>query len=61
MSWGCAVRINDATQRASALVEHLDGQIEEVPITLGVRNDTDTQITSGLKAGDRVVLAAGNS
>jgi HlyD family secretion protein len=55
------VRINETTQRASVLVAHLDGQIAEVPITLGLRNDTDTQVTSGLKAGDRVVLASGNS
>jgi HlyD family secretion protein len=50
------IRIDRATQQAFATLERTPGQYEEVPITLGLRNETESQILSGLNAGDRVVL-----
>lgn len=34
-----------------------DGQVERVPVTIGLSNDTDLEILSGLKAGDSVVVS----
>jgi multidrug efflux pump subunit AcrA (membrane-fusion protein) len=33
-----------------------DGGRRKVPVTLGIGNGTRTQVTAGLKAGDKVVL-----
>ncbi|NWG15587.1 MAG: HlyD family efflux transporter periplasmic adaptor subunit [Chloroflexi bacterium] len=49
------VRIDRATQQAYVTVER-PGGFEEVPVQLGLRNDTDSQIVNGLEAGQRVVL-----
>ncbi len=49
------IRIDRATQQAYVTVER-PGGFEEVPVQLGLRNDTTSQIVSGLEAGQRVVL-----
>jgi multidrug efflux pump subunit AcrA (membrane-fusion protein) len=45
------------TNAGSDYVEVLDSQgaVQQVPVTTGAANDTLTQITSGLKAGDQVI------
>jgi HlyD family secretion protein len=50
------IRIDRATQQAYVTIQRSDGAFEEVPIELGVRNETDSQIISGLEAGQKVVL-----
>jgi HlyD family secretion protein len=49
------IRIDRLTQQAYATVER-DGAYVEVPITLGLRNETDSQIVTGAAEGQRVVL-----
>lgn len=50
------IRIDRATQRAYVTIQHEDGSFEEVEVQLGLRNETNSQIVSGLSAGQRVVL-----
>lgn len=49
------IRLDRATQQAYATVER-GSQYMEVPVQLGLRNETDSQIVSGLEAGQPVVL-----
>lgn len=50
------IRIDRETQQAFVTVRHDDGTFEEIPVTLGLRNETRTQIVNGLDAEQRVVL-----
>jgi HlyD family secretion protein len=50
------LRIDRAIQQAYVTVERATGRFEEVPVTLGLRNETESQIVEGLEAGQRVVL-----
>jgi HlyD family secretion protein len=50
------IRIDRLTEDAFVTVQKPDGQFEEIPVVLGLRNDTESQIISGLEAGQRVVL-----
>lgn len=50
------IRIDRDTQQAYATVERAAGLFEEAPIQLGLRNETESQITEGLADGQRVVL-----
>ncbi|MBW4435553.1 MAG: efflux RND transporter periplasmic adaptor subunit [Pleurocapsa minor GSE-CHR-MK-17-07R] len=50
------IRIDRATQDAFVTIEDANGAFQEVPITLGLRNETTSQIAEGLEEGDRVVL-----
>jgi HlyD family secretion protein len=50
------IRIDRATQQAYVTIRRTDGAFEEIPVTLGVRNETDSQIISGIEAGQKVVL-----
>jgi HlyD family secretion protein len=50
------LRIDRATQQAYVTVERGTGRFEEVPVTLGLRNETESQIVEGIEAGQRVVL-----
>lgn len=50
------IRIDRTTQQAFATIQRPDGQFEEVKIELGLRNETHSQVLSGLEAGQRVVL-----
>jgi HlyD family secretion protein len=49
------IRIDRATQRAFVTRER-PGGFEEIEVTLGLRNETISQITGGLEKGERVVL-----
>lgn len=50
------IRIDRATQDAFVTIENEAGDFEEVQVELGLRNETETEITSGLEAGQRAVL-----
>lgn len=50
------IRIDRATQQAYVTIQREDGRFEEVEVELGLRNETHSQIISGLEAGQRVVL-----
>lgn len=50
------IRIDRATQQAYVTIQRPDGAFEELPVALGVRNETDSQIVRGLEAGQSVVL-----
>ncbi len=49
------IRIDRETQQAFVTIPRGDA-FEEVPVTLGLRNETQTQIVDGLDEGQRVVL-----
>lgn len=50
------IRIDRSTQQAFVTVETNSGTFDDVLVELGVRNETESQIVSGLEAGTRVVL-----
>ena len=50
------LRIDRATQQAFVTIERSTGRFEEVPVELGLRNETESQIVEGIEAGQRVVL-----
>ncbi|MEO8609618.1 MAG: HlyD family efflux transporter periplasmic adaptor subunit [Chloroflexota bacterium] len=50
------IRIDRATQQAYVTIRRADGAFEEIPVELGVRNETDSQILGGIEAGQKVVL-----
>lgn len=50
------IRIDRGTQEAFVTVQRENNRFEEIEVTLGLRNETQTQIVSGLEDGDRVVL-----
>jgi multidrug efflux pump subunit AcrA (membrane-fusion protein) len=55
------IRIDRTTQQAFVTVAREDGTFEEIPVTLGLRNDTTSQILSGLDDEQRVVLVPRNA
>ncbi len=50
------IRIDRATQQAFVTVQDDAGQFIDQAVVLGVRSETETQIVSGLEAGQQVVL-----
>ncbi|MBZ0290872.1 MAG: HlyD family efflux transporter periplasmic adaptor subunit [Anaerolineae bacterium] len=50
------IRIDRATQQAYVTIRRTDGGFEEIPVVLGVRSETDSQVVSGIAAGQQVVL-----
>jgi RND family efflux transporter MFP subunit len=50
------VRLDRLAGKAYATVQQPDGRYEEVELTLGLRNDTYSEVRSGLAAGDTVAL-----
>lgn len=52
------IRIDRTTQQAFVTVVTDAGELEDVPIALGVRSETESQILDGLEAGQRVVLVS---
>lgn len=50
------IRIDRTTQQAYATIRRPDGKFEEVPVVLGLRNETVSEIVSGLSVGQQVVL-----
>jgi HlyD family secretion protein len=49
------IRIDRDTQQAFVTVRNEDGVFQEVPVTLGLRNESLTQILDGLEPGQQVV------
>lgn len=49
------IRIEGNSQQAFVTIQNEDGDFEEVPVELGLRSETETQIVSGLDEGQRVV------
>lgn len=50
------VRLDRKTGRASVIVRQPDGKLREVDVTLGLRNETFSEVKSGLADGDIVVV-----
>jgi HlyD family secretion protein len=50
------IRIDRTTREAFVTIEREPGRFVEVPVVLGVRNETTSEIVSGLEVGQRVVL-----
>ena len=51
-----AVRLNRETGEAFVLVRRADGTVEEVVVETGLRNESASEVLSGLNEGDVVVL-----
>lgn len=49
------IRVDTETQRTFITVED-DGQYRDVPVVIGARNDAESQIVSGLEAGQTIAL-----
>lgn len=49
------IRIDRDTQQAFVTIQRPDEQFEEIPVELGERNSTVSQIVSGLEPGQRIV------
>lgn len=50
------IRIDRNSQKAYTTVQMPDGTFQEIEIQLGLRNDEETQVVSGLQQGQHVVL-----
>ncbi|MEZ4666687.1 MAG: efflux RND transporter periplasmic adaptor subunit [Anaerolineae bacterium] len=50
------IRIDRSTQQAYVTIDAGNQQFMDVPVTLGARNEIESQIVSGLAAGTRIVL-----
>ncbi len=55
------VRLDRTTNQAFANVRQPDGTFKEVEITLGLRNDTYSEVKSGLAAGDVIAVLQNSS
>lgn len=55
------IRIDRTTQQAFVTIVTDAGELENVPVMLGVRSETESQILGGLEAGQRVVLVSRSS
>ncbi len=51
-----AVRLNRETGEALVNIKHANGAIAEVPIQIGLRNESSSEVVSGLNPGDVVVV-----
>ena len=50
------VRIDRDSQRAFLTVRDIEGQYQDVEVTLGLRNETTSQIVDGVTEGQTLVL-----
>lgn len=50
------IRIERTTQQAYVTVQGDNGRLTEIPVELGLRNELTSQVTSGLEAGQVLVL-----
>jgi HlyD family secretion protein len=50
------VRLDRKTGRATVVVRNANGSLREVQVTLGLRNETYSEVKAGLSAGDTVVV-----
>jgi len=55
------VRIDRDTQRAFLTVRNIEGQYQDVEVTLGLRNETTSQIIDGVTEGQTIVLVPRSS
>ncbi|MCU0496422.1 MAG: efflux RND transporter periplasmic adaptor subunit [Anaerolineae bacterium] len=55
------IRIDRTTQQAFVTIALEDGTYQEIPIVLGARNDTFSQVVSGVTEGQRIVLLPRNA
>ncbi|NPV66844.1 MAG: HlyD family efflux transporter periplasmic adaptor subunit [Anaerolineae bacterium] len=55
------IRLDRRTGQATVTIRRSDGTLEDVPVTLGRRNETFSEVLSGLQAGDQIVLLPRNS
>ena len=56
MTLSATVRLNRETGEAFVLVRRADGTVEEVVVETGLRNESASEVLSGLNEGDVVVL-----
>jgi HlyD family secretion protein len=54
------IRVDTSTQRTYVTVEQ-NGKYTDTPVTIGVRNETNSQIVSGLEVGQNIVLLSGQA
>jgi RND family efflux transporter MFP subunit len=54
------IRVDNSTQRTYVTVSD-NGKYTDMPVTIGVRNETNSQIASGLTVGQTIVLLPGSS
>ncbi len=54
------IRVDSTTQRTYVTVEK-DGKYTDTPVTIGVRNETNSQIVTGLEVGQNIVLLSGQA
>ncbi|MFN8378525.1 MAG: efflux RND transporter periplasmic adaptor subunit [Anaerolineae bacterium] len=52
------IRLDRASQQAYVTIETDDGRFTEIPVQLGLRNQTESQVVSGLDEGQRIVIVA---
>lgn len=52
------IRLDRASQQAYVTIETEDGRFTEIPVELGLRNQTESQVVSGLDEGQRIVIVA---
>ncbi|MBE0690892.1 MAG: HlyD family efflux transporter periplasmic adaptor subunit [Anaerolineae bacterium] len=50
------IRLDRDSGTAFVTIQHENGVFEEIPVALGARNDTESEILSGIDEGTRVVL-----
>jgi len=55
------VRLDRSTGKASVNVKQPDGTYKSVEVVLGLRNDTYTEIKSGLNVGDSIAILQNNT
>ena len=55
------VRVDRLAGKAYATVRQPDGSYKEVEISLGLRNDTYSEVKQGLAVGDTVTLPTNNN
>ena len=50
------IRIDRSSGQAFVTIQQADGSYAEIPVVLGVRNETTSEIVSGMAEGDRALL-----
>ncbi|MCL4250799.1 MAG: HlyD family efflux transporter periplasmic adaptor subunit [Anaerolineae bacterium] len=50
------IRIDRDTGEAFVTIQNADGAYEEIPVALGARNETESELLSGVDEGTRVIL-----
>lgn len=50
------IQVDTASGLTAVVVRGADGQFMQIPVTLGARNETESQVISGLQAGQEIFL-----